>query len=67
MSTTAMLTSQTDSYEIVRICCHCRRVRTTSGNWVALSSGMTGQLSHGICRECFLVHYPEFPPPDDLR
>jgi hypothetical protein len=49
---------------LVRMCCHCRRVWTTDG-WQHDSVPAGLRVSHGICRECYVVHYPEFPLPDE--
>jgi hypothetical protein len=65
MLETAVLTPERIWPEIVKVCCHCRRVRTPSGTWVSPSAVPHGPVSHGICRDCFVIHYPEFPPPED--
>ena len=50
---------------IVRVCCHCRRVRTADG-WKDGEVPASLCVSHGICRQCFEAHYPEFcPAPTD--
>jgi hypothetical protein len=67
MSETAVLSRDCVHQEIVRVCCHCRRVRSADGQWVRPSATPPGPLSHGICRPCFLIHYPEFPLPDGIR
>lgn len=49
---------------LVRMCCHCRRVRTTDGwDHDPVPPGL--RVTHGICRECFVLHYPEYACPDD--
>jgi hypothetical protein len=67
MSETAVLNPSCVRHEIVPVCCHCRRVRTPSGDWIGMAELPTGRLSHGICRDCFLNHYPEFPLPDEVQ
>jgi hypothetical protein len=46
---------------VVRMCCHCRRVRTVDG-WGHEAVPENLRVSHGICRQCFELHYPEFCP-----
>ncbi|MBN9518834.1 hypothetical protein J0H58_10000 [bacterium] len=46
---------------VVRMCCHCRRVRTVDG-WEYETVPESLRVSHGICRACFESHYPEFCP-----
>jgi hypothetical protein len=48
------------------VCCHCRRV-WAGDHWQTPPEPPQAVLTHGICRECFVIHYPEFPVPDDLQ
>jgi hypothetical protein len=49
---------------LVRMCCHCRRVWTLDG-WQHESVPPEVRVTHGICRGCYVTHYPEFGPPPD--
>jgi hypothetical protein len=66
MSPTTVLDLYSESHEIVRVCCYCRRV-WRGERWQEPSESPQATMSHGICRECFVAHFPELPPPDELR
>jgi hypothetical protein len=66
MSLSAVLAPPSESQEVVRVCCHCRRVWTKVGGWQRPVETPRVITSHGICRDCFVAFYPEFPPPDEL-
>lgn len=66
MSPTAVLDSPAESQAIVRICCHCRRIWTADG-WRTPAEPPRAMLTHGICRDCFEIHYPEFRVPTEVR
>ena len=65
MPTTAVLVPPAETAPIVRMCCHCRRVWTADG-WRSPPEPPRGLATHGICRECFVIHYPEFPVPQEV-
>lgn len=63
MSGTVLLNVPAADRVIVRMCCHCRRIRTASG-WQHEPMPAGLPVSHGICRECYVVNYPEYPIPE---
>jgi hypothetical protein len=48
---------------IIPICSHCRKVRTTVGDWQQIEEYVRdhsdAQFSHGICPACLETHYPD--------
>jgi hypothetical protein len=64
MSETELLIRPSEDQDIVRSCCQCRRI-WTGDEWREPSETPRGMMSHGICRDCFLIHYPGFPLPDE--
>jgi GAF domain-containing protein len=45
------------------ICSHCRRIRDEHSHWQSAEEALqaTGaQLSHGLCPDCLLKHYPDY-------
>lgn len=55
-----LLNPESNTREVVRMCCHCRRVKDELGEWVPAAAPADRAISHGICPDCFVVHYPEF-------
>jgi hypothetical protein len=53
--------------DIVTVCCHCSRVRTTEGRWEVRELPSGRSASHGICRDCFAEFYPDVPIPPNVR
>lgn len=49
------------------VCCHCRKVRTATGDWEQPPTHLPAVVSHGICRACLGAHYPEVVPPPEVR
>ncbi len=49
---------------LIPICSHCHRIRTDDDSWQRLESYLESHseavLSHGLCDECLVKHYPEF-------
>ena len=66
MIPTSVLAAPSDAHEFVRVCCHCRRTWTGQG-WGCTSNPSGAAVTHGICRDCYVTHYPEFPLPPNLR
>jgi hypothetical protein len=58
MSGSAVLSSPCADEELVCVCCHCRRVRTETGDWEPRYVSESDEVSHGICRECYGRFYP---------
>jgi hypothetical protein len=56
-----------ENQQLVYVCCHCGRVRTREGRWHWPEDPPADPVSHGICRACFVVHYPEIPLPPEAR
>jgi hypothetical protein len=52
--------------EVVRVCCHCQRIRDSSGEWQLPAEDTRERVTHTICRTCFLTFYPEVPPPPEF-
>lgn len=48
--------------DLLRICCHCKNINETRSEWESIEfflSRANIRLSHGICPDCLLKHYPE--------
>lgn len=49
---------------ILPICMHCHQIRDDKETWqrldVYISEHTDAMLSHGLCPECYRLHYPEF-------
>jgi hypothetical protein len=65
MLESAVLVPSSESQVFVRVCCHCRRVRSAAG-WQRTDEAPQAIITHGICRDCFVALYPAFPLPDEL-
>lgn len=57
---TSVLSFPHRSEVLVTVCCHCHRVQE-DGHWQSRPVPPDRLLSHGICRECLEVYYPEYP------
>jgi hypothetical protein len=48
---------------IIPICMHCKDIRDDTGSWQQLekyiSEHTDAKFSHGICKKCKVIHYPE--------
>ena len=44
---------------IVTICMFCKKVKK-EGKWIESEIDPAGLLSHGFCKECGKIHYPEY-------
>jgi hypothetical protein len=45
--------------ELTRVCCFCKRERTTDDEWREHVPRCGEQLTHGICPVCLYEFYPE--------
>ena len=49
--------------ELLPICMHCNRIRTSDDNWQEIQSYLTAHneatFTHSVCSECLAEHYPE--------
>jgi hypothetical protein len=47
------------------ICMHCKSIRNEAGDWEPLEVYFTKRtdatFTHGLCRRCADVHYPDYP------
>lgn len=59
MSDTPVLPFSLTDCEIARVCCHCRRSQTLSGDWRAEPESPDQFVTHVICPACFERHYPD--------
>ncbi len=59
MSETPVLANSLADHEIARVCCHCRRSQTLSGDWCSESEPSDQFVTHVICPACFERHYPD--------
>ncbi|HSQ55948.1 MAG TPA: hypothetical protein VLM40_09380 [Gemmata sp.] len=66
MTGTAVLAVPPIGTELVTMCCYCRRIQKTQGCWVEDTIPASQLVSHGICRDCFAVLYPDIPIPADV-
>ncbi|MDY3561830.1 hypothetical protein R5W23_003258 [Gemmata sp. JC673] len=48
--------------DLIRVCCHCRRERTTHDEWREHVPVAGEQLTHGICPDCIEMLYPDLAP-----
>lgn len=62
MSGSVLLTPTGKDQPYVRVCCHCRRIRGEKG-WQPGTLPADRWVTHGICRDCYQIHYPEYGPP----
>ncbi|MDB5309649.1 MAG: hypothetical protein JWO38_3851 [Gemmataceae bacterium] len=53
-------------HDVAMVCCHCRKVRTPTGEWEAATPRLP-RVSHGICRACLTTYYPDVVPPPEVR
>jgi hypothetical protein len=48
---------------IIPTCSHCKKVRSDMGDWEQIESYVRAhsdaQFSHGICPQCYEIHYPD--------
>lgn len=65
MSTMMGSESRSCEQRLETVCCHCRKVRTASGEWSDPTRPLPDLISHGICRACLVIHYPDVPPPPE--
>jgi hypothetical protein len=54
-------------FDVDMVCCHCRKVRTPTGDWEHSTAPLAPRVSHGICRACLTTHYPDVVPPPGVR
>jgi len=66
MTSTAVLDVRSEDRNFVRECCHCRRT-WTGKDWGCRPSTPETRVTHGICRDCYVTHYPGFPLPPNIR
>ena len=49
---------------LIPICMWCRKIKDESNNWIELETyiknNTDSSFSHGLCAECYAIHYPEF-------
>lgn len=54
---------------LLPICSHCKKIRDDEGYWQQIEAYIQDHseaaFSHGICRECVKIFYPELDIPDD--
>jgi hypothetical protein len=51
--------------EVIPVCMHCKRIRGTDASWDALVDYLSQNaifVSHGLCPDCLMEHYPENMP-----
>jgi len=48
---------------IIPICMHCKDIRDDTGSWQQpekyISEHTDAKFSHGLCKKCTVIHYPE--------
>ena len=66
MTATAVPVVQSEDLKFIRECCHCRRT-WTGKDWGRRPSAPEARVTHGICRDCYVIHYPGFPLPPNIR